>query len=322
MREIAARSASLYAVWTAALLIITSMVMMIAAKDYPPRVLPAGIRPTLAMELPESKKDISNILGGPNDMDPARAVSIMRDLQYWDMALYIPSYVAFFVAAGCFLVVHKAGWWRALGYAAIALALVCAIFDYLEDFAILHGIESYSKHALSDPDAERILRWGRCKWGALYAAVLFLSPLPLGFWRSQLLRFAGLIVAIYAVLSGASGLIGAVLGNPVRISSSTPGLSGLVLFFFPLYALAHNGLVDGMDRLASFRAFSWLASWTEYGKHPIIVSDLVPERLAQTRVGQVRQRMASELSASVISDRDVSVSGEPKAPNSCGEQPE
>jgi hypothetical protein len=124
---------------------------------------------------------------------------------------------------------------------------------------------------------------------------------------------------MYAALSGASGIIGAVFANPVRISSSAPGLIAFVLFFFPLYALARNGLVEGLDHLASLSAFSWLASWTEYGKRPIIVSDVVPEPLTQTRVGRLRQQMASELSASVISEPEVNVRHEPHVQNSSGE---
>jgi hypothetical protein len=164
MREVAsiqAHRASLFAIWTAALLIIASALMLLLTKDYPPRVLPASIHPGLAMELPHSIADIVNILGGPNAVDPPNAVRIMRNLQYWDMGLYIPSYFLFFVAAAFFLVLHKPGWWRGLGYVAIALVLVGAAFDYLEDFAILHAISTYTHRALSIADAARISRWGR-----------------------------------------------------------------------------------------------------------------------------------------------------------------
>jgi hypothetical protein len=308
MRKLTEKNAeriSNWVVWTALVLVIVSAILSLPLRSYPTRPLPAGLNRTVALQLPHFAADIAIVLDNPQGADSQTAAQIMLMQQYLDMGLYIPAYVAFFLAAGFLLIVRKRGGWKLFGWAAIGLVVVCAVVNYAQDITIVHAIKAYEAQTLSDADANRILPWGVAKWILLYAALFCLSPLPVDRWRSQLLRFAGVLISFYAAFSGISGITGALLKNGVRVSSSTGGLIAMVVFFFPLYALARNGLVAGLDVLARSRLLSWLAAWTEYGKRPIVIPDLVPEPVPQTRAVRVRQQMLQRLSSSLAPEAEA-----------------
>jgi hypothetical protein len=251
-------------------MIISSIAITLVTRTYPMHASSGAVTPTLAIELPRSAAEIKSILGTAEDPDKelGTAARVMRAVQYCDMAFYIPSYVIFFVFAGLFMFTQGGSWRRALGLSAMFLIVLCAIFDYLEDFAILDVIASYTKRPPHDAEAQNISYWASLKWATLFSAATCLSPLPIYRWSSQLLRFTGLFIGVYVAVKGVAGISASVSHSPAQISSSVGGIVGLLLFFCPSYAIARNGLVSGLNEVAKGGTFRWLASWLTWDKEP------------------------------------------------------
>jgi hypothetical protein len=206
MRKVTEKNAeriSNWVVWTALVLVIVSAILSWSLRGYTPRPLPVGLNRTVALQLPHFAADIAIVLDNPQGAGSQTAAQIMLMQQYLTWAC-TSRHMWLFLAAGFLLIVRKRGGWKLFGWAAIGLVVGCAVVNYAQDITIVHAIKAYEARTLSDADANRILPWGVVKWILLYAALFCLSPLPLDRWRSQLLRFAGILISFYAAFSGSA----------------------------------------------------------------------------------------------------------------------
>ncbi len=235
----------------ALLLIAAGIVMMAQARFQNPKMPPGLQRPGIAMELVESTQEVEDLANNQQNRQT------FHRLQLLDEAMFIPSYVLFFAAAGVFAF-RILGWTRWFAAAAVLLVLTAAVFDYREDAAILA--------ALVNPagcDASAISRAAYWKWGLLFAMLLSLVPLLLRHWDSATLRVLGLPIALYMTFSGVAGLTGCIEGSRQQVESATGGLAAPILFFMPFVPLFYVSAMDGLNWLAQLPLLKQLVSWPE-----------------------------------------------------------
>ncbi len=233
-------------------------------RDLFPGKLPGGVSaPILALELGSSEKDVTRVLGAPDEPQrSARQAAIVGSLAR--DRLFIVAYTAWLVLLGALLVTHGVvrdePRWRlaGLGAAAVLLAAVAAVCDVNENRQLATLVAA----ARPDPSLKAWTLW---KFGAFYGALglgsfsFFLEPGRVGVQR-WLRRVAGLT----GIIAGVVGIAGAVLGWPGGIEggilfAAVAILSGTV--FFATIHWLRDGLLAALDRLGERPVLCWLANW-------------------------------------------------------------
>jgi hypothetical protein len=248
--------------------ILVSVVMQVNALNFKPVAkLPVGMTSIgIAMELVQSKQDVLDLTADPENR------KTLRTQQQLDRFPFIPSYFFFFATLGAYgiVVLDRLRW---TGYAIIILVAMAALFDYFEDSGIIYALDH-----LDDPHPEHIWIWGYLKWGLIYAMLIGTLPLFWRRWKSASLRILGLPFGLYAVFSGAAGVVACFLRHGGRIESAASGLAAPILFFVLFAALFQYGVVRGLTAIALFlkryRVTRWIVLWPAWkaGKdHPSAV---------------------------------------------------
>ena len=248
--------------------ILATVVMQANALRFKPVAkLPVGMNSIgIAMELVQSKQDVLDLTADPENR------KMLRAQQQLDRFLFIPSYFFFFATLGAYGIVVLDRM-RFSGYAITVLVSLAALFDYFEDSGIIYALDH-----LEDPQPQHIWIWGYLKWGLLYAMLIGTLPLFWRRWKSASLRILGFPFGLYAVFSGAAGVVACCLRHGGRVESAATGLAAPILFFVLFAALFQFGVVRGLTAIAlflrGFAATRWIVLWPTWkaGKdHPSAV---------------------------------------------------
>ena len=240
--------------WLALLLVAASVVMTIPTKDFRDPKLPSGMKnPGIAMELVNTTEEVQGLANNSRNQQTLQLV------QWLDEWFFIPSYVLFYGATGIFAIqAQRQRWTRWFGVAILVFVVGAAVFDYLEDQAIYRALAD-----LEHANALDISRVSYVKWGLLYAMLACYVPLFLRRWHSATLRVLGLPFAVYAGISGVTGVLSCFAGSRQLVESTTAGLAAPVIFFMPFVALFHQSAMDGLNWLAKLPLIRILVSWPE-----------------------------------------------------------
>lgn len=200
--------------------------------------LPGGYKnPVLAMELPKSGADIDAI----NRADEGKArefilVHLSKDV------VFLFSYTLLFVGLSFVLLQMSAASAKWIGLAAVALAILTGVFDFLENSRMLEAVGTTPGTA-TDALANSIRFWSLIKWSTLYMFCLSVGLIL--FTRSGWL----LGVGIFFLASAVMGLTGVVFNwiEPkfylmFPISTLTLGLASLMIAI--QFTLAPSEVLD------------------------------------------------------------------------------
>ena len=188
----------------------------------------AGVRaPILAIEVPESSLDVRAVVGDLHGPDR----ETMREIQYGDFVFIAEYWLVFSGLA--WLMQHDYPAWLPLAVAGFACATAGAVFDVLEDRAILKLLKQPlpAKPALGDALQALVnstRRASLAKWGLLFTALLLLSPLFFALGGPVAL------LGICFTLAGLVGIIGLWKRPAIAIGNQLLGLGLLILTVYLL----------------------------------------------------------------------------------------
>jgi quinol-cytochrome oxidoreductase complex cytochrome b subunit len=241
--------------------------------DFGKRKLPNGLHsPVLAMQLTTQDRDIvAKILGPVEDPGDDRRQMIRQIAPDW---VFIGCYTILFVLIG--IVLHKRGN-RILGWFVGLLIVPAAIFDVLENLAILELIDSSGvpviSHALlgiaSIDPAPRV--WSLIKWTLIFFLLVPAARIYFDRGLPRLRRWIGLIAGTLALVASLSGL-GGVFSNTdalIEMGSKLMALSLLIGFvFFATHLWLADGLLPALDGLANKTRLRGLTRWPSDEEDP------------------------------------------------------
>lgn len=150
----------------------------------------------LEFELIETPTDASALVGPKGDFRRRRAA-----VNTWIDFLFIACYTVTLIVVALLVLEDGAGWARALGIFAVAVALLTAAADVLENRAIL---DLLGEDRFAQSSVDRVRRRALVKWGLLWIVLGTLS-LPLLLRGDRFAWIGGLFVL--AALAGAIGLL-------------------------------------------------------------------------------------------------------------------
>jgi hypothetical protein len=221
-------------------------------KNFKTRVLPNNLNsPVLAMELLHNADDVPRIVGAPGEPYNNRAA--MTRLMHVDFA-FIPAYAVLFALVGD-LLFHRGGKWRWGGMLAALLGAAAAVFDILENLAILHVLSGGQKTPRSV---------SLTKWTLIFMALAVLAPVYLNPALPRIRRALGFLTAGFSWLASLLGLAGVAFGLDALIETGAT-LMGISLvtgwLFFATHSFLACGLLAGLNRLATHRWVWHLTNW-------------------------------------------------------------
>jgi hypothetical protein len=203
------------------------------------------------MELLRSVEDVPQIVGAPGESHNNRAD--MTHLIHVDF-VFIPSYVALFVLVGV-LLFFRGGMWRLGGIVVALLGAVAAIFDVLENLAILDVLRG----GVHTPRGVSLV-----KWALIFIALALLARVYVNITLPRVRRAIGLFTAGVCWLASILGLAGVFFHRDplVETGGTLMGISLLSgWLFFATHSVLANGVVAALDRLATIGWFRHLARW-------------------------------------------------------------
>jgi hypothetical protein len=227
----------------------------------PRRELPHGVhRAMFALEMLRAE-DLSQL---PTIVHPAEPVpaapglsrrdepaQIVRALQI-DFA-FIAAYSLFLVCVG--LLAMRSGL-RVLGLLIAALAVGAAVFDVMENNAILGLLRGLSEPLPRGPSL--------VKWSLLFATVGCIAPTLIDLKAAPFRRWVGYIGAFVSLAAAAEGSYGIANHIDTVIESAGSRLPVAFLLTWMFVTTAHtlrDGLLPALDRLAQLPVLRDLARW-------------------------------------------------------------
>jgi hypothetical protein len=182
----------------------------------------------LAVQLSHGRDDFVHMVGVADGSPGRNNRRVLRQLQYWDF-LFIGAYAGLFLALARGLgttSIPGAAVFRAL---TIGFILIAALFDVLEDIAILRAVKN-------DAGGQPIRRFGLPKWLFFYLAVATLAPL---FAAAPIHRLLAQGIGAILLAAGLVGLAGVAFRRDTLIerASGLFAAGGLVLLFWLLWGI-------------------------------------------------------------------------------------
>jgi len=251
--------------WAAALTIALGITMGVLS-DFGKRTLPAGVHsPVLAMELltPDPIR-VSQILGPNGDPGDDRPQMIQQiNWDWW----FIVSYTVLFILLGILLYRRGDRW---VGFFILVLILPAAIFDVLENFAIL-GLLGVPTSASRFPSLLKLASrdsaprvWSLLKWALVFFLLLLSTRIYFDEQVPKVRRWIGYVAGTLAMIGSIVGLCGPVFNTDALIEKGSKLLAAnlLVSFvYFATYSWLSNGLLPALDRLANSKCLRKLTRW-------------------------------------------------------------
>lgn len=248
--------------------VIAVAVVMSAQADFGERKLPDGLKaPVLAMELLRRDtgkvEDILGPLGDPGDDRDELTQQIYLDTGF------IAAYTTLFALIG--LSLYRGGQ-RTAGSVIWPVAFAAAIFDLLENFAILGLIHEPSATLFPSWLIETALissaprRWSLMKWSLIFVLLFPLARIYFDRGLPKTLRRIGYVAGGFVILAATIGLSGILFKIDALIERAATFMGiGLLTgtLFFASYAWLAHGLRAALDRWAELRFFQPLSQWAK-----------------------------------------------------------
>jgi hypothetical protein len=236
------------------------------------RALPDGVRsPVLALELIRSPTRLGDIASTADEQRRLRTAT------YVDFA-FIASYTAFFVALGAFTATAVPSVGKPLAVVIVGAAIGAALFDVMENRAMLALLQGASSAAPRGPSL-----W---KWRLIFIAVAMSAPAFVDRAAPPFRRTVGYVGALGAVAAAIQGIVGTSaamsrgeIGDARGIESAAGWLSStlvLATVFFLTRRTLRGGVLHALDRLAATRALHWLVDWPTPDRDDVVGAPVVP----------------------------------------------
>jgi hypothetical protein len=212
VRWVNERAVGWIALLTVAMIVVLSAKPEFSNATRPPRGIAS---PVVALEVARDVNEVDAIVGDAPSIDR----EVMRMKQYLDFG-FIACYTALYLALSV-LLARSFEWGRAPAIAAAVCGVAAAVFDVIENLAILRVLNvklSQTSQAMVDA----IRRPSLIKWTLAFAALTLLSSFFLA-QRRRVMRAIGAVNVLAAML-GFYGLY----DNAFLVWSGIPMLVGLV----------------------------------------------------------------------------------------------
>src|SRR6266850_606388 len=233
--------------WVGLAVLAVAIGLAVVSHFKPPRALPDGVHsPTLALDLIRDRVLLPNILRPNERAQMTRALAI-------DF-LFIAAYTVFFTLLGA-ASFASGGWWRVAGAVVIAAVIGAAVYDVLENLAMLDILNGGARL----PRA-----FSLAKWRLIFIAIGASAPLFRDTTATPLRRWVGYAACALALFVAVEGVFAVQREDAKLIEVSAQRMvMALVLgeFFLSTQRTLRDGVLPALDRLARRRVLNAIANW-------------------------------------------------------------